>query len=588
MDRYDILIKNGTIIDGTGGARFHGDIAIRDGKIAAVGPAIAGNAHRTIDAAGLIVAPGIIDLHTHYDAQIHWDPYCTSSGWHGTTTVVFSNCGFGYAPCRPEHADRYMRMMATTEQLPYEAQKLGLSWDWSSFPEWMAYLRALPKGVNVAIYLPMNPLLCYVMGIEASKTRPATKEERRRMRELLHEAMDAGASGFSLTWMGGEGNSHVDFDHSPMPTDIMDPEEAYNLADVLRERGEGVIQVTCEIATNARREIAEQLAHRSGRPVLHNLTLPIEGFPELHRATLAWLSEVHAKGLPIMSQGVTLNSWQEFKISEYNSWDAVAVFRQISLAGSTDQKIALARDPAYRERLRNEFDSREYAAQTASTFEDLILIRAPGSAAFQPYLGKSFRQIAEALGQPITDVFLDIAADTAFEAAMKSANLGGGDDDSTLEILRHDRVVPGVSDGGAHLKTSCNGQWSTDLLVRIGRDQNMETLENLHHFLSGKTAEMFGFDKLGLLCEGYAADIMIYDLDRLGYDRDQFEVRDDLPGGDWRLVCPATGIHQILVNGVATFVDGVCTGAVPGTLISNRRGTTFGEISSECEQVVAS
>ena len=572
MTHYDILIGGGTIIDGTGEDRFVGDIAIVDGKIAKIAPAIAADADLLIDAKGLIVAPGVIDVHTHYDAQIHWDPYCTSSGWHGTTSVVFSNCGFGFAPCRPEDNERYMRMMETTEQLPYEAQKRGLSWDWSTFPEWMEYLRGLPKGVNAGVYLPMNPLLCYVMGPDEAKSRAPTDDERARMRELFHEAMDAGAIGFSLTWLGAEGNSHVDFDHSPMPTDIMDPEVAYNLCDVLRERGEGVIQVAGEVAPNVRREIAEEMARRSGRPIIHNMTISVEGHPELHRDTMRWLDDVAEQGLSIKSHGVTYNFWQEFTAMDYNSWDAMPVFRTISLTGSRKAKVALVRDPAFRERMRKEFDSKEYAGNTTTTFEGLILHKAPGSKKFEGLTGRPLGDIAAQLAEPITDVFLDILSETEFEAVIKTVDSGGTNPDYVAEILRHPSVLPGISDGGAHLKTFCGGQWSTEMIVRLAREKQSMTLEELHHYMSGKTAAIFEIEERGLLREGYAADIMAYDFEKINYDYGNFDVRHDLPGGGWRRTTPAEGINYVLVNGVVTFVDGVCTQQTPGRLITNLRG----------------
>jgi len=269
---FDLIVQNGTVIDGTGNDRFKADLGVKHGLIAEIAPKLdAHQAHRTIDASGRFVAPGVIDVHTHYDAQIHWDPYCTGSSWHGTTTVVVGNCGFGFAPCAadPEVRDRYMLMMQNTEQVPYAAMREALGWDWTTFPEYMEHLRRVPKGVNVATYLPMNPLMIYVMGIDAAKSRPATETERARMRQLLNEAMDSGAIGFAFSYLQ-EHNTHVDFDGSVMPSDGMAIEEAYNLAQVLRERGDGMIHALVEVpgAVN-HREITAKLARISGRPVLH-------------------------------------------------------------------------------------------------------------------------------------------------------------------------------------------------------------------------------------------------------------------------------------------------------------------------------
>ena len=198
MERYDIVIKNGTIIEGTGLPRFRGDLAIRDGRVAKIGRVDASAATEVIDAEGLIVAPGFVDLHTHYDAQIHWDPYCTISGWHGVTSVAIGNCGFGFAPARPETRERLLRMMTRTEQIPFETmvEGMGLDWDWQSLPEWMDHLDRVPKGVNVLSYVPLNPLLVHVMGLEGAKAgRQATVTELEEMKRLIHEAMDAGMMG---------------------------------------------------------------------------------------------------------------------------------------------------------------------------------------------------------------------------------------------------------------------------------------------------------------------------------------------------------------------------------------------------------
>ena len=198
MTDYDVLIKNGTIVDGTRVPRFKGDLWIKDGRIAQIGGRALGKAAKEIDAEGLIVAPGFVDLHTHYDAQIQWDPYCTISGWHGVTSVVLGNCGFGFAPVMPEGRDRAMLTMSRTEAIPFESMKEGMIWDWVTFPEWLETLARIPKGVNCLTYMPVAPLMTWVMGLEAAKTRPATRQEQAEMKSLLHEAMDAGACGFSV------------------------------------------------------------------------------------------------------------------------------------------------------------------------------------------------------------------------------------------------------------------------------------------------------------------------------------------------------------------------------------------------------
>src|ERR1700720_3644264 len=245
MAEFDILIKGGTVVDGTRLPRYRADVAVKDGRVVQIGGIRngAGSADRVLDAGGLIVAPGFVDLHTHYDAQIQWDPYCTISGWHGVTSVVLGNCGFGFAPVRPEFRERSMLTMTRTEAIPYDAMKSGMAWDWETVPQYLDSLDRAPKGVNCIQYMPTASLMTYVMGLDAAKTRPATESERAAMRRLLAEGMDAGLSGFSIQRLGPD-STQADFDGSPMVTDTMCDEDILNLARVLRERDEGFVQIT--------------------------------------------------------------------------------------------------------------------------------------------------------------------------------------------------------------------------------------------------------------------------------------------------------------------------------------------------------
>ncbi|MGH7225457.1 MAG: amidohydrolase family protein, partial [Gemmataceae bacterium] len=243
MAEFDLHIKGGTVVDGTRVPRFRGDVWIKDGRVAQIGGRGQGFAKKTIDADGLIVAPGFVDLHTHYDAQIRWDPYCTISGWHGVTSLVLGNCGFGFAPCKPDFRDRSMLTMTRTEAIPYGAMKAGMNWDWESVPQYLDSLERSAKGVNCIQYMPTASLMTYVMGLEAAKTRPATEAERADMARLLREGMDAGLCGFSIQRLGPD-STQADFDGSPMVTDTMCDEDILNLARVLHERDEGFIQIT--------------------------------------------------------------------------------------------------------------------------------------------------------------------------------------------------------------------------------------------------------------------------------------------------------------------------------------------------------
>src|SRR5262249_13737644 len=243
MADLDLHIKGGTVVDGTRAPRRQADVWITDGKVAQIGGKAEGFAKRAIDADGLIVAPGVVDLNTHYDAQIRWDPYCTISGWHGVTSVVLGNCGFGFAPVKPDFRERSMLTMTRTEAIPFASMKEGMTWDWETIPQYLDSLDHAPKGVNCIQYMPTASLMTYVMGLENAKTRPATEAERKEMQRLLHEGMDAGLCGFSIQRLG-RNSAQADFDGSPMVTDTMVDEDILNLAEVLHARNDGFIQIT--------------------------------------------------------------------------------------------------------------------------------------------------------------------------------------------------------------------------------------------------------------------------------------------------------------------------------------------------------
>jgi N-acyl-D-amino-acid deacylase len=569
MTQFDLVIKGGTIVDGTHVPRVVGDIGIRDGRIAKIGANIsADGAAKVIDAKGLIVAPGVIDPHTHYDAQINWDPYCTNSGWHGNTSFVVGNCGFGFMPCRPEDRERYMLMMENTEQVPLGAMRKALPWTWESFPEWMEHMKRLPKGVNVASYMPLNSLMIYVMGHEAAKTRGATPAELQRMRDLLNEAMDAGAVGFGFSFLG-QFNSHKDIDGSPMPTDTMVIEDAYALAEVLRERDEGVIQVLGELpVVVSNRSAIEELARISGRSVLHNVVSAFDKLPEYHRSIMQWLDECQAKGLNIYSQALAFRAWNEFNVIDYNSWQQVDPFYEFTNVGDADAKTRLAANPEFRARALAQYEPAKMEG-AGGAIETWRLLRSEGATAWAEYEGLMFSEIAERTGTPAIDCFFDVVAASNARAEFRTTEATTDDPAKIAEMLRHPRILPGTSDGGAHVKFYSGGQFATDNIVQMVRETGLLTLEELHFKLSYLPARVMGFEKRGALLEGYAADLYIYDFNTINYNSDAYEVIHDLPDGDWRRVVRPEGIKWCVVNGQVTMKDAQPTGATPGTMVSN-------------------
>ena len=360
---YDLVVRGGTVVDGTRLPRLRADVGITDGKVAKIGRIGPGQGAKELDATGLIVAPGFVDLHTHYDAQIHWDPYCTVSGWHGVTSLVLGNCGFGFAPVKPQDRDRALLMMTRTEQIPFQTMKAGMRWAWETFPEWLDNLQRIPKGVNCVSYVPVSPLMVYVMGLEAAKTRLATATERREMQRLLHEAMDAGACGFSVQRLGAN-SLQADHDGTPMPTDCMADEDVLSLADVLHERDEGFIQITQSQVGNPETASAEEnardiqfletLAERAGRPVLHNVILALDAYPGAYRNSLQWLHDCNARGLRIYGQGFTGRIWFEYTFEDWNLYDFRAPWNDAT-QGTHDEKLAKLSDPAIRQAMKDDY-----------------------------------------------------------------------------------------------------------------------------------------------------------------------------------------------------------------------------------------
>ena len=325
MANYDIIIKGGTIVDGTRVPRYISDIAIKDGIIAKIGGFVGSTADKVLDAKGLIVAPGFIDLHTHYDAQIFWDPYCTLSGWHGVTSVALGNCGFGFAPSRVEDRDRCMLSLTRNEAIPYAAMKEGMTWDWVTFPEFMDTLSRIPKGVNCLTYVPLTPLYAWVMGWDEAKKRRPTEAELQEMVRLVNEAMDAGACGWSAQVLG-KTSVQRDYDGTPMITDLLSEKELLTFAKILADRDEGFIELSYEETGEEGRPLAdqtrnfyEQIAKAAKRPIIYQAVTPNAIHPEQHRARLRWLQQCAEQGIWIYGRelhtGVALNSLSRTGIS---------------------------------------------------------------------------------------------------------------------------------------------------------------------------------------------------------------------------------------------------------------------------------
>jgi N-acyl-D-amino-acid deacylase len=578
MADLDLQIKGGTVVDGTRVPRFRGDVWIKDGKIAQIGGRAPGFAKKVIDADGLIVAPGFVDLHTHYDAQIRWDPYCTISGWHGVTSLVLGNCGFGFAPVKPDFRERSMLTMTRTEAIPYAAMKAGMNWDWETIPEYMDSLDRAPKGINCIQYMPTASLMIYVMGLEAAKTRPATEKERAEMARLLHQGMDAGLCGFSIQRLGKD-SVQADYDGTPMVTDTMVDEDIFNLARVLRDRDEGFMEITqVSDLSDKKADLAfvAKLAGVAQRPVLYQAVTPTRKNPEIHRELLRWIDDCRGKGLPIYGQAGTVRSGFAFTLEHWNLYDMSAAWRALT-TGTAAERLEKLQNPELRKAVIDEANSPDprlaaFQAGVGGSPRNLVVQWVENHEELEKYVGKSLGQIGMEEDKHPIDVMFDLSVATGLKAEFLGPNRGFNADFMAEIINDSQFTFPGVSDGGAHTKFFTGGAFTTDFLSWMVRDEQKITLEEAHYRMSALPAHAAGFRDRGVLREGAAADVVVYDLNGLGIEPEWVgEIVHDLPGGEWRRVQRPKGYRSIIVNGTETFAEGKCTNETPGKLLRHGR-----------------
>lgn len=574
MSDFDIIIKGGTIVDGLRTPRFVGDVGIKDGKVArisGVGGLAKQTADQVIDAEGLIVAPGFVDLHTHFDAQIFWDPYCTIGGWHGVTSVVIGNCGFGLAPCPPEMRERAMLTLTRNEAISLPAMQEGLPWNWETFPEYMDSVEKTPKGVNVVSYVGLAPIFAQVMGgFDKAKGRRPNAEEMAEMKRIISEAMDAGACGISAQHLG-ETTLQRDFDGTPMITDLMHMDDFVELASVLKEKGRGAIQTN-----GVTPEECERLCEASGATLIYNAIalecdqhgMKTEGW----REWLTWADEANQRGYRVTPQIIITGIDYEFTFEDWNMYDFSPLWRDLCMGTPEERKAKMA-DPSRRQALRDEFDgiktidANEMAAATSAiqfnTLDTTSVILVENEE-LRGYEGMTIREIADKENKHPVDVMLDIAvADDLLTTFATPPNELNPNDMQVMLKAAH--TLPGLSDGGAHMKFAWLGRYGTEYLVEWVRKHKLVDLEYAHWHLSAAPAAAAGLFDRGVIRVGSPADIIVYDFDNLGWT--PVTKVYDQPAGDWRRVSKGVGYRYIIVNGEVTFIDGECTNKTPGQLL---------------------
>src|SRR5262245_45246688 len=553
---YDLLIKNGTVVDGTGASQYRADVAVANGKIAEIGKITEG-AKKTVDASDLIVAPGFIDPHTHYDAQICWDPLITSSSWHGVTSLVMGNCGVGLAPCKPEVREIAAWDLVNVEAIPFDVLTKGIKWEWETFPEYMDAAAKRGTGINLGFMAPLTPFRHYVMG-EESMDREATPEETAKIKALIKEAVAAGAFGFTTSFIA----QHSGYKGRPTAWRQQSPEEFRAYSNALKELGKGCIELalTNDISVVDEREYAmlDLLLTESGRPVTWLALLNRDDKPDACQNTLRATAELCQKGaVPQVSCRpliIQIDLRVPFIFSNLPCWKP-------AFQRPVEEQKQFYRDPNFRAAFRKEMET----PKVFSGRWDRAVVHEVSNPALQPLIGKSVAQIAKERGKDGLDTFLDLAIEDDLQLQY-TYELFNATEERIPELITDPRVMVGLSDGGAHVDMLCDAGYATYLLGTWVRDKSVLTLEHAVKRLTSEPAAFFGLAQRGKIQKGLAADFAIFDLKTVGSQK-RGEMRNDLPGGGRRLVMPARGVEYTVVNGTVLYEHQKHTGALPGQVL---------------------
>lgn len=571
---YDLVVRGGTVVDGTGLARRRADVAVKDGRIARVGRIDASaDTAKTIDAQGLIVAPGIVDAHTHYDPQLTFDPWATSSCYHGVTTVLAGNCGFSIAPTRSTDRDYIKAMFAKVEGMAPVALD-GVVWDFESFPEYLA-ARELKLGVNLACYVGHSSVRRWVMGPDATR-REATQTEIDAMRVLVAEAMQAGAAGFSSSHVP----TQVDGNDDPIPSRFSSLDELKALVAEAGQSGGGSIAYLPKSVIGGLdgddEDLLIELGLLSCLPVViqglggrDKVDAPGAGWPQAK----AFLDRAGEAGAAVFSLLRNHPFDRPIDFDKGTPLYAGVFLWHAIMDLPRSEKLAKLRDPAYRESMRLAIQNPNRDPDAGSTLPpphwDVTFVDEVSDPNNEHYLRRSIVEIAAEQGKDPADTMLDLALSEDLQMKFRWENKTPAWEEGVRESMKHPAMLMGVSDGGAHLDRDDGSDWSTYFLRSWVLDQKLWTLEEGIRQLTQIPAAMAGFNDRGALLPGYAADIMIFDPKTIGPGTKRLV--HDLPGGEARFSARPLGVVATIVNGEAIVLDGKLTQALPGQLL--RPGT---------------
>jgi N-acyl-D-amino-acid deacylase len=561
---YDLLIKNGVVIDGSGMPRYRADIGVRHGRIASIGR-IRERAREVFDADGQVVAPGFIDGHTHMDAQIFWDPFGTCSCWHGVTSVVMGNCGFTLAPCAASDKHLVMRNLERAEDIASEAMNAGIDWTWTTFPEFLDRLEALPKGINYAGYLGHSALRTYVMG-ERAFEQPAGEDDLKAMERELRDAIRAGAIGFTTS----RSPSHETPDRRPVASRVATWNEVRRLVGVMGDLGAGIFEIAGEAAGRTDSDPdglrdyhtrLRDLAVETGVPITWGLFSRREA-PDVWRQYIALLERTAAAGGRMFAQvhSRALSVVLSFKTNL--PFDRLGVWKELRALPLDEQKRRL-RDPELRQRLvaaaRERDERKAIGAEPRRVPYEWIFVM---NTAEGPH--RSLADVARERGVDPVEAMIDLSLEKDLDQFFVQP-IANENQDHALELMKHPRTVTTFSDSGAHVSQIMDASLQTHLLSHWVRRKQAFTLEDAVRMLTLVPATHWGFADRGLIREGMAADLVVFDPGTIAPEMP--EVVHDLPAGARRLVQRARGIAATVVNGEVLLRDGKPTGALPGQLL---------------------
>ncbi|HEV8297360.1 MAG TPA: amidohydrolase family protein [Acidimicrobiales bacterium] len=562
----DLLLRGGDVVDGTGGPRVRANVGVRDGRIVSVG-STSEPAARTIDVTGLVIAPGFVDIHTHYDAQLLWDPAATPSPLHGVTTVLAGNCGFTIAPVEPEHVDYVMRMMARVEGMPLESLRAGPAWQWRTFGEYLDRLEGR-ICVNAGFLVGHSTLRRVVMGDLAVGT-PATAEQIAAMVQLAHESMADGALGVSSSL----GEAHTDGDGQPVPSRAASREELLALARAVREHEGTTLEFIAAMGeiSDERIVLMTDMSLTANRPLNWNLLGSLSP-TEVYEQQLTSCDHARAHGARVVA--LTLPDVMRMRasrvIEDLPGWrDIVAL--------PAEERRRRVQDPAVRAQLRA--GAHEAAARGLGAMArfDLLEIAEDPPGAAESVAGRSVAEVAAARGADPIDVLIDVVLpdrlplQMVFPSLVPSLGVSDESWQARAAVWRDDRTVLGGSDAGAHVDLMCHANYTTVLLGESVRERGLLTLESAVHQITDVPARLYGLRERGRVCEGWYADLVVFDPDRIGSE--PARARHDLPGGGLRLYAEAVGVAHVFVNGTEIVRDNVITGEPAGTLLRSGRDT---------------